>query len=220
MTDLPLVQLVDVDHESRSGFAIRGANLRIWRGETVAIRGPERSGKTTLLYLIAGIVSPSRGMHRYFGASASRLALGGEALFRCEEVGFLPQRPSFLLSLTALEHVMVGLLARGYRDEARMRERALRGLSETGIAHVSSTLMSELALAERRLVLVSEAVALDASLVFADQGYGAGLARLVKPGRTLITVGPSTAHLPIDHSLHIDTEGHVCTFEPNADEAA
>jgi ABC-type lipoprotein export system ATPase subunit len=220
MNDLPLLQLVDVHHVDRSGIAIRGANVRICRGENVAIRGPARSGKTMLLYLIAGVVSPSHGMLRYFGASARRVALGGEALFRCEEVAFLPQRPSFLLALTALEHVMVGLLSRGFRDEGRMRERAMRGLCESGLAHVSNTLMGELTLAERCLVLVSEAIALDASLVFADQGYGAGLARLSSPARTLIMVGPSTAHVRVDRSLHIDSDGRVCAFAPNADEAA
>lgn len=101
-----------------------------------------------------------------------------------------------------------------------MRERALRGLSEAGLAHVAGTLMGALTLAERRLVLVGEALALEASLVFADQGYGAGLARLSSPGRTLIMVGPSTAHVQVDRSLHIDGDGRVCAFTPNADEAA
>jgi ABC-type lipoprotein export system ATPase subunit len=223
MQDHPLVELIDVDHESRSGgMTIRGATLRIWRGETVSVRGAARSGKTTLLRLLAGVVTPSRGTLRYSGDD-SRAHCGIEGIFRCEGVSFLSQRPSYLLGLTGLEHIMVGLFARGLRDETVVRNKAMRGLALAGVAHMSATLLCELLPAERRLVLVAEALAIESSLVFVDEGYGSSIAKLVSPRRTLIVAACNEPTVRVDRTLTIDRHGVVHTLDPsapNADEAA
>jgi putative ABC transport system ATP-binding protein len=226
MNNHPLVELVDVDHEGRTrGITIRGATLRIWRGETVAIHGGPRSGKTTLLRLLAGVVPPTRGTLRYSGDD-SRADSGTEGIFRCAGVAFLSQRPSFLLGLTALEHIMVGLFARGLRDETVVKAMAARGLAQMGVSQMSSTLLCDLVPAERRIVLVAEALAIDASLVFVDEGYGSGIAKLAAPHRTLVIVTSSQVPLRVDRTLAIDGHGIVHTHEsddaqaPDTTEAA
>lgn len=220
MDHLPLIELVDVHHESRSGAAIRGASLQIWRGETVVVRGAVGAGKTTLLRILAGVVEPTRGTLRYAPAAGGRQERGAAGPLGFDGVAFLSQRPSFLLTLSVLEHVMVGLLARGLRDHALMRQRAMRGLLEAGLVHMASTSMRELCTAERRLVLVGEVLALGAPLVFVDEGYGASVAKLAAPGRTLVLVTREEPGTRADRSLTIEADGSVRALAPNADEAA
>ncbi|MDB4938704.1 MAG: Fe(3+)-transporting ATPase [Labilithrix sp.] len=214
MNNKPLVELVDVDHQSRSGdMIIRGATLQVRRGETVAIRGIARSGKTTLLRLLAGVVAPTRGMLRY-GGGETRTECGIEGLFRSEGVAFLSQRPSYLLGLTALEHIMVGLFARGLRDESLVKTMAARGLAESNATRMSSILLCELSPGNRRLVLVAEALALDSSLVFVDEGYGASIGTLVSPRRTLVIASSTDVAVPVDRTFAIDRHGIVHVLEP------
>ena len=193
----PLIELVSVHHEGRCGAVLRDATLQIWPGETVAIRASAGAGKTTLLRILAGLVSPSQGTR----AADGSVGAGG--------VAFLSQRPSFLLTLTAVEHVMVGLLAKGLRDQARVRERAMQGLLAAGLAHMAATSMRQLCGAERRLVLVAEMLALGAPLVFVDEGYGASVAKLASPERTLVLVARETIAMRVDRWLHIDAHGSV-----------
>lgn len=200
MNHKPLVELVDVDHEHRSGDKIiRGATLQIGRGETVAIRGIARSGKTTLLRLLAGVVAPTRGEH----------------LFRSQGMAFLSQRPSYLLALTALEHIMFGFFARGLRNESLAKTMAARGLAESNATPMSSILMSELSPGDRRLVLVAEALALDSSLVFVDEGYASIVGKLVSPRRTLVIATSTDVAVPVDRTFSIDRHGIVHVLEPD-----
>ena len=218
MQRIPLIELVDVHH---SGATICGATLQIWRGETVAIRGPAGAGKTTLLRLLAGALTPSQGLRRYSATSEEEgldAAPAGQS--GLAGIAFLSQRPSFMLTLSVLDHVMVGLLARGLRDRALIRKRATGGLLEAGVVHMANTPMSMLAMRERRLVLVAEALALDARLVFVDEGYGASVAKLAAPGRTLIVVINDELGIKVDRSLHVDVDGTVRVLERSTDEAA
>jgi ABC-type Mn2+/Zn2+ transport system ATPase subunit len=212
MKRTPLIELVDVHHETRSGARLRGVTLQIWPGETVAIRGCAGAGKTTLLWLLAGVVAPARGTRR-----SSAMTGDGRAF---EGVAFLSQRPSFLLSLSVLEHVMVGLLARGLRDHAVIRERATQGLLEAGLVHMASKPMGELCVPERRLVLLAEVLALRAPLVFIDEGYGLSIAKVAAPGRTIVIAARDDVGVKVDRSLGIDVDGALLELDPPAHEAA
>jgi lipoprotein-releasing system ATP-binding protein len=207
MKTTPFIELVDVNHESRSGRSmIRGACLRIGRGEIIRIRGGAESDRTTLLGILAGLVAPSRG---------TRLSP-----FSCDRVAFLPQRPSFLLGLTAVEHVMLGMLTRGLRDETTVMSMAKRGLVQAGLAHMSSMKMGDLAPIERRLVIVAEALAVDPALVCVDEGYDVAIAKLVSVERALVVVAMHEVGVRFDRTLTIDGDGGVHAVASTAEAAA
>ena len=96
----------------------------------------------------------------------------------------------------------------------------MRGLLEAGIVHMAKAPMRALDPAERRLVLVAEALAVGANLIFVDEGYEASVGKLVLPGRTLVVVMGNDGGTRIDRSLRVDADGSVRVFERSAVEAA
>jgi len=218
MDTVPIVELVDVEHESRSGIRIHGATLKIFRGETIAVRGPARSGKTGLLKLLAGVVAPSRGLVRYRGVTV-HVECEPHLSLQAGDVAFLSQRPSCMFHLTALEHVMLGLYVRGLRGHAAVERRAMRALASSGLEHKARLRMSRLSPEERRRTLIAEVHAMDPSVVFIDEGYGASIGTLALPHRTLVIA--ATAELPVrvHRTVVIEDDGSI-SLEPCARAAA
>ena len=101
----------DVFRIFRSGpaetVALRGLDLRVERGELVAVLGPSGSGKTTFLHLAAGLEEPSAGEVRVQGRSLSRLAEADLADYRAKAVALVLQTGNLWSSLTARENVVL-----------------------------------------------------------------------------------------------------------------
>ena len=98
---------------------LKGINLEIKSGESVAIVGASGSGKSTLLGLLAGLDEPSEGRVIVGDTDLSQLDEDGRALFRGREIGFVFQSFQLLPALTALENVMLPLELSGRMPESR-----------------------------------------------------------------------------------------------------
>jgi putative ABC transport system ATP-binding protein len=90
--------------------ALRGVNLRIERGEIVAIVGPSGCGKTTLLHCLSGLEDFEAGEVVLEGLSLAHLSDGQKADHRARRVGFVFQSYNLLPVLNALENVELPLL--------------------------------------------------------------------------------------------------------------
>ena len=148
---------------------LEGIDLRIARGETVAVVGESGSGKTTLLGLMAGLDLPSEGRVRLDAQDLGELDEDGRSALRARHVGFVFQTFQLLPSLNALENVMLPLEL-GRHPQARQSAR--RVLERVGLARRVQHYPRQLSGGEQQRVALARAYATRPGLLFADEPTG------------------------------------------------
>jgi len=151
--------------------ALRGIDLRIERGEIVAIVGPSGCGKTTLLHCLSGLEDFDRGEVLLEGLSLARLSDGQKAEHRARRVGFVFQSYNLLPVLNALENVELPLLLGGLASR-ETRRRALRALEVVGLENRLGHRPSELSGGQQQRVAIARALATEPAVIFADEPTG------------------------------------------------
>ena len=169
----PLVHLSDVEVtlESAAGTVniLRGLNLTIMPGQTVAITGPSGSGKSTLLAVIAGLEQATSGQVRIAGKNLNALSEDALALFRRCTVGIVFQSFHLIPTMTALENVAIPLeLAR--RHDAM--DVAHGALVAAGLTERTGHYPAQLSGGEQQRVAIARAFASEPPLVLADEPTG------------------------------------------------
>ncbi len=148
---------------------LKGIELEIKSGETVAIIGASGSGKSTLLGLLAGLDLASEGSIHIGEVALEGLDEDGRALLRAREIGFVFQSFQLLPALTALENVMLPLELRGDREAA---ERAARYLDRVGLGERAGHYPRQLSGGEQQRVAIARAFAAEPRILFADEPTG------------------------------------------------
>jgi cobalt/nickel transport system ATP-binding protein len=149
--------------------ALDGIDLRIERGEHVALLGANGSGKSTLLKLLDGIIGPSAGSMRAMGRDVAAVADGQDAFRFHREVGLVFQDPDVqLFSATVLDDVAFGPLQLGLpQDEVRARcDEALR---QMGIAHLAERAPFELSGGEKKRAAIASVLSLRPEVLLLDE---------------------------------------------------
>ena len=150
---------------------LRGVDLSVDLGDSVAITGPSGSGKSTLLHLLGALDRPTGGHVRLAGEELSGLPDRRLAELRNRFVGFVFQFHYLLRDFTALENVMLPQLVAGTpRDEAF--ERASSLLEQVGLAERTGHRPRRLSGGEQQRVAVARALANEPPLVLADEPSG------------------------------------------------
>lgn len=153
--------------------ALRGLDLRIARGELMAIVGASGSGKSTLLNILAGLDTPSAG--RAFVGGRSLLAMTSEELveYRRRNVGFIWQQTArnLIPYLSARENVEVPLMLDG-GARSKARARAVELLEAVGLEHRLNHRPDELSGGEQQRVAIAVALANNPPLLLADEPTG------------------------------------------------
>jgi putative ABC transport system ATP-binding protein len=163
----PALEFRDVFRIYRSGpaetVALRGLDLRVERGEMVAVLGPSGSGKSTLLALAAGLDEPSAGEVRAFGQPLARLGEPELARFRARELAIVFQSSNLFSALSARENVAaaLGLAGRDGDPDA--------SLSGFGLAERSRHRAAALSGGEQQRVAIAAAAVRRPRLVLADE---------------------------------------------------
>jgi len=150
---------------------LRGVQLSVRAGESLAIQGPSGSGKSTLLGLMAGLERPSSGDILYRGESLTNWDEEKIAHWRRTSVGFIFQNFRLVGSLTALENVMLPLEIRG-DDEARARKEAAGALDALGLKGRAEHFPNQLSGGEQQRVAIARAYAHKPAVIFADEPTG------------------------------------------------
>ncbi|MBF6605389.1 MAG: ABC transporter ATP-binding protein [Chloroflexi bacterium] len=170
----PAVALAGVARTYASGAdvvrALEGVDLRVARGEAVAITGPSGSGKTTLLNLVAGLDRPTAGTITVFGTRIEDASERELAEFRAHHVGLVFQDPHLLSGLTALENLVAARLPWGRWRDLQDEARAL--LTELGLADRLDAPPSRLSGGERQRVGLARALMGSPELLLADEPTG------------------------------------------------
>jgi putative ABC transport system ATP-binding protein len=148
--------------------AVDGIDLRINRGECVAIMGPSGSGKSTLLALIGGLELASSGVVEVLGTDWSGLSDERRARFRGRHLGFVFQNLDLLPFLTAAENVAFGIGTSG--AEEPLEPYLL--LDRLGLAAQADRLAGQLSGGEQERVAIARSLAHRPELVLGDEPTG------------------------------------------------
>jgi putative ABC transport system ATP-binding protein len=147
---------------------IDGFNLDVAAGSLVILLGPSGCGKTTLLSCLGGILRPSGGAIKFGDVDVTSLDARGLSTYRRETVGIVFQAFNLVPSLTAVENVMVPMLASGMSRRAAFKK-AEQLLSRVGLEDRVSHRPGDLSGGQQQRVAVARAIALDPPLVLADE---------------------------------------------------
>jgi lipoprotein-releasing system ATP-binding protein len=150
---------------------LRGADLEILRGETLAVVGASGVGKSTLLHILGTLERPTAGQVLWEGEEVFALDDQRLAAFRNRKVGFVFQFHHLLSEFNALENVMLpGLIGRLPRAAAR--ERAEEILLRVGLKERLQHQVSTLSGGEQQRVAVARALVLEPEVLLADEPTG------------------------------------------------
>ena len=152
--------------------ALDGVDLRVQRGEFLAVTGPSGSGKSTLLNLLGTLDRPTQGRIILDGVDVSTLKGDALADFRRERIGFVFQLFYLIPVLTALENVMLPLVPHRRRLRFDLEERARELLKVVGLEERADHLPGELSGGEQQRVAIVRALINTPRLILADEPTG------------------------------------------------
>jgi lipoprotein-releasing system ATP-binding protein len=151
---------------------VQHIDLEIRAGEFVAITGPSGSGKSSLLYLLGLLDSPTEGTIRLEGRDTSSLSRSELAALRLSKVGFVFQFHFLLPEFTVLNNVMIPMRKLGGESDRLMRDRAMRILDELGLQQAADKTPDQLSGGERQRAAIARALANNPLVVLADEPTG------------------------------------------------
>ena len=151
--------------------ALRGLNLKIRKGEMMAVMGPSGCGKTTLLNCLSGLDDLSKGRVAIEGTDLAKMTDDQKSEFRAKRMGFIFQAYNLLPVLTAQENVELPLLLSGV-PESEAGKAAVESLKMVGLAEWKSHKPMELSGGQQQRAAVARALVNKPAIVWADEPTG------------------------------------------------
>lgn len=198
--DLVALKNVEKEFKTKAGpfKALRGVDLKVNKGEFVAIVGPSGSGKSTLINMITGIDRPTAGEVYVGGERLTKRSENQVAQWRGKNVGVVFQFFQLLPTLTVLENVMLPLRYCG-TYKGRRQERAMEVLDLVQVPEIAKDYPGQISGGQQQRAAIARALVNDPQLIVGDEPTGnldlvsAGLVfalfeELVKQGKTVIMV--------------------------------
>ena len=201
MTGQPLIELQDLSKRYGVGegevLALDQVNLRIERGEFVAIMGPSGCGKSTLMNILGTLDRPDSGNYRLHGEDVALLEDEALSRLRNRRIGFVFQSFNLLSLASAQENVSLPLLYA--QDAGDVEERSRKALELVGLAERAHHRPGELSGGQQQRVAIARALVTDPEIILADEPTGnldtrasaevmAVLEELAEKGKTVVLV--------------------------------
>ncbi|HET6485807.1 MAG TPA: ABC transporter ATP-binding protein [Spirochaetia bacterium] len=213
---LPLVSVTSLARHFDNGLerleVLKGVNLDVMPGSTVAVSGESGCGKSTLLGLIGGLDRPSSGRILVDGREIGSLDEIQLSRYRNRDVGFIFQFHFLLRDFTALENViMPGML--GTLSTRRLRERGRSLLAEVGLESRMHAWPLELSGGERQRVAVARALVNEPRLILADEPTGnldERNARTVEEMLFALVERHARTMMLVTHDVHLARRAQRC----------
>ena len=169
-----MIEINDLRFEYQDGeFGLTIPELSIQRGEKVALTGPSGTGKTTLLNLLAGILTPSSGAIHIEGLDIAKLKADDRQDFRAVKMGLIFQEFGLLEYLTVLENICLPYrISPVLEMDATVLERG-REIAETiGLGDKLQRYPKRLSQGERQRIEVCRAMITEPAIIFGDEPTG------------------------------------------------
>jgi len=151
--------------------ALQGLDLKIKRGEMVAILGPSGSGKSTAMNMIGCLDIPTRGRVILEGKNIAHMAESDLAQIRGKKIGFIFQQFNLIPTLSAIQNVMLPMIFQNIPLEER-KERAEELLQTVGLSERTLHKPSELSGGQQQRVAIARSLANDPEVLLADEPTG------------------------------------------------
>lgn len=151
--------------------ALDGINLKIERGEFVAIVGQSGSGKSTLMNMLGLLDVPSSGEYYLDGENVSHMTDDQLSEIRNKQIGFIFQGFNLISSLTAQANVELPLVYRGMKPETR-HQLSTDALERVGLSHRKTHLPKQMSGGQQQRVAIARAVAARPPIILADEPTG------------------------------------------------
>ncbi|PQO26423.1 peptide ABC transporter ATP-binding protein [Blastopirellula marina] len=221
------LQSVDLVKTFRQGVnlvqALNSVSLSIQPGEFAAIMGPSGCGKSTLLHVMAGLTRPDSGSVNVEGEDLSVMPDGRLTDFRRRRIGLVFQQFNLVAALSALENVMLPLMAEGGRASANAQERAKHLLDRLGLGGRIGHRPDAMSGGEQQRVAIARALVTDPAIILADEptgsldsGNGNAICSLLKElnqeeGRSIVMVTHEPAVAAWAGRVVVMKDGSVCS---------
>jgi putative ABC transport system ATP-binding protein len=181
----PLIELEHVEKDYVTGGGSNGAavasglvvralvdvNVRVERGEFVAIVGMSGSGKSTMMNILGCLDRPTRGTYRLDAVEVGSRSSDARAIVRNRMIGFVFQGYNLLARNSALENVELPLVYRGIRKRER-RERAAEALRRVGLEDRMHHTPNQLSGGQQQRVAIARALVTSPRVLLADEPTG------------------------------------------------
>ncbi|MHC1789677.1 metal ABC transporter ATP-binding protein [Solidesulfovibrio sp.] len=203
----PVVDIRDLTFAYNGQAVLTGISLAVASGQRLAVLGPNGGGKTTLLKLVLGILTPTSGSITVFGDAPGR---------QSARIGYVPQRLDGVaerkdLPVRVREVVLMGLLAPGrcgFRYTAEEVDRAEAALARVEMAGLAQRRFCELSGGQKQRTLIARALVAEPGLLILDEPT----ANIDPQGKfclyeVLARIGEGVTSLVVSHDLSILAAG-------------
>lgn len=164
---MAIIQLKNVNVDFEGTSILRGVNLCVEPGEVLVVVGPSGHGKTTLLKVMAGLLSPTKGQIFIEGLEISTSSIKErEALVK--KMGMLFQKNALFDSLTCAENIAFPLRELTSLSETEIQQKVAFYLEAVGISHAAGLFPDEISGGMQKRLGIARALALDPQIIFYD----------------------------------------------------
>lgn len=169
--DEVIISAKDIKKAYGKTHALRGASLRVKKGEVLAIMGPSGSGKSTLLHSLAAIINVDSGEIRLNGKRIDKLPDDKRSILRRTMFGFVFQFGQLVPELTVEDNVALPLLL-NKKDKKEAYKKAKRWIAEVGLSGKENNLPGELSGGQAQRIAIARAMVIEPQILFADEPTG------------------------------------------------
>ena len=161
-----MIEVKDISFAYKGGERITFPSFSYPQGEQALIIGKSGCGKTTLLHLLAGLISPLDGQIDIAGTCTSHFSGSKMDRFRGNNIGVIFQKPHFVKALNVLENV---LLAQNLSGNQKNLKHAQDLLNSLGLTHKLTAKVTDLSEGEKQRVSIARALVNNPQLILADE---------------------------------------------------